>query len=142
VNSVFASYSTVAGQLNAGTVRALATGSRTRIEPLPDVPTVACSRAAQPPQKPADARFRRCACRAKRADRGIHRNGAGDAGESDGPTRAEAMPIEIRRGWLRSLVAREADLLPVPYFHVVFTLPAAIADMRPTQPRPQRLSAT
>jgi hypothetical protein len=27
------------------------------------------------------------------------------------------------------LVAREADLLPVPYFHVVFTLPAAIADI-------------
>jgi hypothetical protein len=25
--------------------------------------------------------------------------------------------------------AREADLLPVPYFHVVFTLPAAIADI-------------
>jgi hypothetical protein len=25
------------------------------------------------------------------------------------------------------LAAREADLLPVPYFHVVFTLPAAIA---------------
>ena len=28
-----------------------------------------------------------------------------------------------RRGWL---AAREAELLPVPYFHVVFTLPAAI----------------
>src|SRR5207342_3907269 len=27
------------------------------------------------------------------------------------------------------LAAREADLLPVPYFHVVFTLPAAIADV-------------
>src|ERR1700730_17448172 len=27
------------------------------------------------------------------------------------------------------LPAREADLLPVPYFHVVFTLPAAIADI-------------
>src|SRR6266704_1589220 len=27
------------------------------------------------------------------------------------------------------LTAREADLLPVPYFHVVFTLPAAIADI-------------
>jgi hypothetical protein len=27
------------------------------------------------------------------------------------------------------LAAREADLLPVPYFHVVFTLPAAIADI-------------
>jgi hypothetical protein len=26
------------------------------------------------------------------------------------------------------LAAREADLLPVPYFHLVFTLPAAIAD--------------
>ena len=25
--------------------------------------------------------------------------------------------------------AREAELLPVPYFHVVFTLPAAIADI-------------
>jgi Putative transposase/Transposase zinc-binding domain len=27
------------------------------------------------------------------------------------------------------LAAREADLLPVPYFHLVFTLPAAIADL-------------
>jgi hypothetical protein len=27
------------------------------------------------------------------------------------------------------LAAREADLLPVPYFHVVFTLPATIADI-------------
>ena len=27
------------------------------------------------------------------------------------------------------LAAREADLLPVPYFHVVFTVPAAIADI-------------
>ncbi len=27
------------------------------------------------------------------------------------------------------LAAREADLLPVPYFHVVFTLPGAIADI-------------
>jgi len=27
------------------------------------------------------------------------------------------------------LAAREADMLPVPYFHVVFTLPAAIADI-------------
>ena len=30
------------------------------------------------------------------------------------------------RDWLAE---READLLPVPYFHVVFTLPAAIADL-------------
>lgn len=30
------------------------------------------------------------------------------------------------RDWM---VAREADLLPVPYFHVVFTLPAEIADI-------------
>jgi hypothetical protein len=30
------------------------------------------------------------------------------------------------RDWLAE---READLLPVPYFHVVFTLPAAIADI-------------
>jgi transposase-like protein len=27
------------------------------------------------------------------------------------------------------LAEREAELLPVPYFHVVFTLPAAIADI-------------
>src|SRR5260370_7957447 len=27
------------------------------------------------------------------------------------------------------LAEREADLLPVPYFHVVFTLPAALADI-------------
>lgn len=30
------------------------------------------------------------------------------------------------KGWL---AARQAELLPVPYFHVVFTLPAAIADI-------------
>ena len=30
------------------------------------------------------------------------------------------------RDWLAD---REAELLPVPYFHVVFTLPAAIADI-------------
>jgi hypothetical protein len=30
------------------------------------------------------------------------------------------------RDWLAE---READLLPVPYFHLVFTLPAAIADL-------------
>ena len=30
------------------------------------------------------------------------------------------------RDWLAE---READLLPVPYFHLVFTLPAAIADI-------------
>ena len=30
------------------------------------------------------------------------------------------------RDWLAE---REAELLPVPYFHVVFTLPAAIADI-------------
>ena len=32
----------------------------------------------------------------------------------------------VARDWL---AAREADLLPVPYFHVVFTLPAEIADI-------------
>jgi tripartite-type tricarboxylate transporter receptor subunit TctC len=41
VNSAFTSYSTVAEQLNAGMLRALATGSRTRIELLPDIPTIA-----------------------------------------------------------------------------------------------------
>src|ERR1700730_19439972 len=41
VISVFTDYGTVAEQLKAGTLRALATGSRTRIESLPDVPTVA-----------------------------------------------------------------------------------------------------
>ena len=30
------------------------------------------------------------------------------------------------REWLAD---REAELLPVPYFHVVFTLPAAIANI-------------
>ncbi len=32
----------------------------------------------------------------------------------------------VAKEWL---AAREADLLPVPYYHVVFTLPAAIADI-------------
>jgi tripartite-type tricarboxylate transporter receptor subunit TctC len=41
VNSVVGTYSTVSEQLNAGKFRALATASRTRIEPLPEVPTVA-----------------------------------------------------------------------------------------------------
>jgi tripartite-type tricarboxylate transporter receptor subunit TctC len=41
VTSVFANYAEVAEQIKAGKLRALATSSRTRIEPLPDVPTVA-----------------------------------------------------------------------------------------------------
>src|SRR5215471_7126264 len=40
VTAVFSNYDNVIDQLNAGTLRALATGSRTRIEPLPQVPTV------------------------------------------------------------------------------------------------------
>jgi tripartite-type tricarboxylate transporter receptor subunit TctC len=41
VTMMFGSYSNVSGQLKAGTVRALAVATRARIEPLPDVPTVA-----------------------------------------------------------------------------------------------------
>ena len=41
VTSVFTDYPTLAEQLKAGKLRALATGSRTRAEALPDVPTVA-----------------------------------------------------------------------------------------------------
>jgi tripartite-type tricarboxylate transporter receptor subunit TctC len=41
VTSVFASYSTASEQLKAGKLRALATASRTRIEALTEVPTVA-----------------------------------------------------------------------------------------------------
>lgn len=41
VTSVLADYAAVAEQLSAGKLRALATTSRTRAEPLPDVPTVA-----------------------------------------------------------------------------------------------------
>jgi tripartite-type tricarboxylate transporter receptor subunit TctC len=41
VISVFTDYGSVAEQLKVGTLRALATGSRTRIESLPNVPTVA-----------------------------------------------------------------------------------------------------
>jgi tripartite-type tricarboxylate transporter receptor subunit TctC len=41
VTSFLGSYAAVMEQLNAGKLRALATPSRTRIEPLPDVPTVA-----------------------------------------------------------------------------------------------------
>jgi tripartite-type tricarboxylate transporter receptor subunit TctC len=39
VSFVFSTYSSVSEQLNAGRLRALATGSPTRIEPLPEVPT-------------------------------------------------------------------------------------------------------
>ena len=41
VTAVFAEYPAVAEQLRAGKLRALATGSPTRIEPLPELPTVA-----------------------------------------------------------------------------------------------------
>jgi tripartite-type tricarboxylate transporter receptor subunit TctC len=41
VTAVFAEYPAVAEQIKAGTLRALATGSPTRIEPLPELPTVA-----------------------------------------------------------------------------------------------------
>jgi tripartite-type tricarboxylate transporter receptor subunit TctC len=41
VTSVFANYATVSEHLNAGKLRALATGSRTRIESLPELPTFA-----------------------------------------------------------------------------------------------------
>jgi tripartite-type tricarboxylate transporter receptor subunit TctC len=41
VTSVFANYATVIEHLKAGKLRALATGSRARIEPLPDLPTFA-----------------------------------------------------------------------------------------------------
>jgi tripartite-type tricarboxylate transporter receptor subunit TctC len=41
VTAVFAEYAPLAGHLKAGTLRALATSARTRIAPLPEVPTVA-----------------------------------------------------------------------------------------------------
>jgi Tripartite tricarboxylate transporter family receptor len=41
VNSVLGTYLTVSEQPNAGKLRALPTASRTRIEPLPEVPSVA-----------------------------------------------------------------------------------------------------
>ena len=41
IRDSYADYPTVVEQLKAGTLRALATGARTRAEPLPDVPTVA-----------------------------------------------------------------------------------------------------
>jgi len=41
VTAVFAEYAPLAAHIKAGTLRALATSSRTRIEPLPDLPTVA-----------------------------------------------------------------------------------------------------
>ena len=40
VTSAFASYRGVAEHLKAGTLRALATGSQTRVQALPDVPTI------------------------------------------------------------------------------------------------------
>jgi tripartite-type tricarboxylate transporter receptor subunit TctC len=41
VTAVFAEYAPLAAHIKAGTLRALATSSRTRIEPLPSLPTVA-----------------------------------------------------------------------------------------------------
>jgi tripartite-type tricarboxylate transporter receptor subunit TctC len=41
VTAVFTDYPTAVEQVNAGTLRALATASRKRIESLPDLPTVA-----------------------------------------------------------------------------------------------------
>jgi tripartite-type tricarboxylate transporter receptor subunit TctC len=41
VTSVFYTYPAVAAQVNAGKLRVLATASRARIKPLPDVPTIA-----------------------------------------------------------------------------------------------------
>jgi tripartite-type tricarboxylate transporter receptor subunit TctC len=43
VTSALATYATSAEELNAGKLRALAAATRTRIEALPDVPTVADS---------------------------------------------------------------------------------------------------
>jgi tripartite-type tricarboxylate transporter receptor subunit TctC len=40
VTAVFAEYAPLSAHLKAGTLRALATSARTRIEPLPDLPTV------------------------------------------------------------------------------------------------------
>ena len=42
------------------------------------------------------------------------------------PAPAKAGGAAAAREWLAE---REAELLPVPYYHVVFTLPAAIADI-------------
>lgn len=41
VTAIFAEYPAVAEQIKAGRLRGLATGSRTRIAPLPDLPTIA-----------------------------------------------------------------------------------------------------
>jgi tripartite-type tricarboxylate transporter receptor subunit TctC len=41
VTAMFGTYANVAQQLKAGTLRAIAAGKRSRIEPLPDLPTVA-----------------------------------------------------------------------------------------------------
>src|SRR6185436_12516954 len=41
VESIYSSYPSASEQIKAGTLRALAVGSRARIEPMPDLPTVA-----------------------------------------------------------------------------------------------------
>jgi tripartite-type tricarboxylate transporter receptor subunit TctC len=41
VDSLYSNYPTASGLLKAGKLRALAVGSRTRIEPMPELPTVA-----------------------------------------------------------------------------------------------------
>ena len=63
---------------------------------------------------------------------GGHVEGCQDCGHAASPTTAAAIGIcpkcqgAAAREWL---AAREADLLPVGYFHVVFTLPAEIGDI-------------
>src|ERR1700720_73672 len=37
-----------------------------------------------------------------------------------------AGPVAAARAWV---AAREAELLPIPYFHVVFTLPSGVGDI-------------
>ena len=68
---------------------------------------------------------RRCARRTRRALRGLW----ADARRLQLLPQSALPEVSGRRGAKQWLAEREAELLPVPYYHVVFTLPAAIGAM-------------
>ena len=66
--------------------------------------------------------------RAGRSRRGLRRTAATGASPTT-PAATGTAPSARARPHATWLAEREADLLPVGYFHVVFTLPAEVADI-------------